>query len=481
VHLTDTTDMHTLRADVAASEAQAHEHLRKLKVLYDTAPVGLCELDLELRYVRINEALARMNGHPAAEHIGRTVMEMLPEYGARYEEEFRRVLATGIPVFEKEIEGYTDSDPGVRHWWLESWYPIFDNQGAVEGLSVVAQDVSALKRAEASLRQRETQLRVAVEAANLSAYEWDIPSGIVTRLGEVPEDAPLGARYTFDDLVSMVHPDDQASMLGRIEGTLRGETDVYISEHRSNENPKREWCWARVRGRVIRSAEGTPLVMIGVSMDITEHKRLEEALHDADRRKDDFLATLAHELRNPLAPIRNALHLLKTHTPVPKEMSHGRDVIDRQVSQMARLLDDLLDVSRISRGTMELRLDVVGIREVIDRALETSHPLIAERGHRVRLVFEGDENPPVDADVMRLAQVFANLLNNAAKYMDNDGHITVSTRRQGSDVLVSVRDTGIGIDDDNLTKSSRCSPGGRRRRTGRATGWASACRWRAAS
>ncbi len=450
VHLTDTTDVHALQADVEASTALALDHLQKLEMLYDTAPVGMCEIDSQLRYVRINSALARMNGYPAAEHIGRTVGEMIPGLADSIEEEYRRILATGIPVFEKEVEGFTAADPLVKHHWLASWYPLRNSEGVVDGISVVAQDVTELKQAEASLRQSEMQLRLAVEAANHTAYEWDIVTGVVTRLGEVPPDAPLGAQYTFADLVETVHPDDRASMLGRIEATLRGETDLYISEHRSNENPARDWCWARVRGRVIRAPDGTPLMMIGVSIDITEHKRLEHALHDADRRKDDFLATLAHELRNPLAPIRNALHLLKTQTPVPKEMTRGRDVIDRQVSQMARLLDDLLDVSRISRGTMELRLDVVDLREVIERALETSHPLIDERGHQVRLEFAEDAPLLVDADVTRLAQVFSNLLNNAAKYMDNEGHITVHASRVGSDAVVTVRDTGMGIDEKSL-------------------------------
>ncbi len=450
VHLTDTTAVHALQADVQASSALAHDHLRKLEMLYDTAPVGLCEFDSDLRYVRINSALAQMNGRPAADHIGRTVGEMIPGVADSIEAGLRRILVTGVAVFEKEVEGFTAADPLVKHHWLASWYPLRNAEGLVDGISVVVQDVTELKQAEASLRQKEMQLRLAVEAANHTAYEWDIVTGVVTRLGEVPPDAPLGARYTFPDLVETVHPDDRASMLGRVAATLRGETDEYLSEHRSNENPSRDWCWARVRGRVIRAHDGTPLMMIGVSIDITEHKRLEHALHDADRRKDDFLATLAHELRNPLAPIRNALHILKTLTPVPNEMARGRDVIDRQVSQMARLLDDLLDVSRISRGTMELRLDVVDLREVIERAMETSQPLIDERGHQVRLDFAEDTPLLVDADVTRLAQVFANLLNNAAKYMDNGGHVTVHASRVGSDAVMTVRDTGMGIDEDNL-------------------------------
>ena len=155
VHLTDTTDVHALQADVEASTALALDHLQKLEMLYDTAPVGMCEIDSQLRYVRINSALARMNGYPAAEHIGRTVGEMIPGLADSIEEEYRRILATGIPVFEKEVEGFTAADPLVKHHWLASWYPLRNAEGVVDGISVVAQDVTALKQAEASLRQNE--------------------------------------------------------------------------------------------------------------------------------------------------------------------------------------------------------------------------------------------------------------------------------------------------------------------------------------
>jgi signal transduction histidine kinase/CheY-like chemotaxis protein len=291
-----------------------------------------------------------------------------------------------------------------------------------------------------------------VEAANLTAYEWDIPAGMVRRLGEVPPDAPLGKEYTFADLVSTIHPEDQPSMVARLEATLRGDTDVYISEHRSNENPQREWCWARVRGRLIRDAEGAPLMMIGVAVDITEHKRLEEALRDADRKKDEFLATLAHELRNPLAPIRNALQLLKAQGAIRGELGLSRDIIERQVMQMARLLDDLLDVSRISRGTLELRREPIGLREVLDRALETSQPLITKNRHQFTLEMPEGEEFPLDADLVRLAQVFSNLLNNAAKYTDDGGQITVRAIREGAEAVVAVYDSGIGIDEEGLSR-----------------------------
>jgi CheY-like chemotaxis protein/nitrogen-specific signal transduction histidine kinase len=178
--------------------------------------------------------------------------------------------------------------------------------------------------------------------------------------------------------------------------------------------------------------------------DLILRFRYEQALKEADRRKDEFLATLAHELRNPLAPIRNAAEMLKVKAPTDPDLVWGRDVIERQVGQMARLLDDLLDVSRITRGKLELRKGRVTLAAVVESAVETSRPAIDGGGHRLTV-----ELPPepahLDADPVRLAQVFANLLNNAAKYTDRGGDVRLSAQLVGREVVVSVRDTGIGI------------------------------------
>jgi len=186
----------------------------------------------------------------------------------------------------------------------------------------------------------------------------------------------------------------------------------------------------------------------GITMDITERKHAEDALRQADREKDDFIATLAHELRNPLAPIRNALQILGLATePAAKEQA--RTLMGRQLDQMIRLVDDLLDVSRITRGKLELRREQIDLAAVIRSAIETSRPAIDQMGHQLAVHLPP---PPVvvDADLTRLAQVFSNLLNNSAKYMDRGGRIWLTAERQGSEVVVSVKDTGIGIAADQL-------------------------------
>jgi signal transduction histidine kinase len=175
----------------------------------------------------------------------------------------------------------------------------------------------------------------------------------------------------------------------------------------------------------------------------------EARLQEADRHKNEFLAILAHELRNPLAPIRNAVRVLRVRTPKDPELQWGREVIERQVDCLARLIDDLLDVSRISRGKLELRRQRVELASVLKGAIESSRPLIDQHGHELGVTL-----PPepiyVEADVVRLAQVFMNLLNNAAKYTNSGGRIWLTAQRQGDEVVVSVKDTGVGIPADKL-------------------------------
>lgn len=190
---------------------------------------------------------------------------------------------------------------------------------------------------------------------------------------------------------------------------------------------------------------------VNVLVDISDRKRDEVALREADRSKDEFLATLAHELRNPLAPVRNAVQILRGQTASSAEGQWAVDLIERQMQQMTRLIDDLLDVSRITRNRIELRRERVDLIKALEVAVETSRPIIDLAGHELTL----DLVPQplyVEADVTRLAQAIANLLNNAAKYTEHRGHISLLAERQGSDAVITVRDDGIGISPEMLPR-----------------------------
>jgi PAS domain S-box-containing protein len=194
----------------------------------------------------------------------------------------------------------------------------------------------------------------------------------------------------------------------------------------------------------VLGASGEVEAVAGTTRDVTERKQLEKSLLEADRRKDEFLATLAHELRNPLAPIRNAVHLLKMTNPSDAKVRSARDIIDRQVQHMVRLVDDLLEVSRITLGQVNLRNDRINLRRVLTDALEAASPVIEAGKHGLAVQLPA-EVLQLEGDATRLSQVFQNLLDNAAKYTPSGGEITLRAERRGSEVMVSVRDTGVGI------------------------------------
>lgn len=194
----------------------------------------------------------------------------------------------------------------------------------------------------------------------------------------------------------------------------------------------------------VNDAEGRFVRVAGIFQDITRHKRAERLLRDEERRRDDFLAMLAHELRNPLAPMRSAIDLLMNQTPSREDMFRARDVIARQLHHLTRLVDELLDISRFNQGVITLREDLVELRSALNTAVETVRPQMESRRHSLRLSLP--EQPlPVRGDLVRLTQIFANLLHNAAQYTPDGGRITVDAAVDGDHVCVNIRDDGRGL------------------------------------
>jgi signal transduction histidine kinase/CheY-like chemotaxis protein len=213
--------------------------------------------------------------------------------------------------------------------------------------------------------------------------------------------------------------------------------------------------WMAYKALALRNDAGKPVAIGTVSQDVTQRKELENDLRrlafelsEADKRKDEFLATLAHELRGPLAPLANVLELWKRTSSAP-QLRRARETMERQLGQMVRLVDDLLDLNRITRNRLELRKTRIELATVIAHAVEAVRPLIDAHNQKFAVTLP-EEPCELDADPARLAQVFANLLNNSSKYTDTGGQILLSARRDGDDVIVRVRDTGIGIPPEKL-------------------------------
>ncbi|GAB3452751.1 hypothetical protein GCM10027321_01900 [Massilia terrae] len=207
--------------------------------------------------------------------------------------------------------------------------------------------------------------------------------------------------------------------------------------------------WFLVRALPILDAEGKVRHWFGTDTNIDKRLRLEQELKEGNRRKDEFIATLAHELRNPLAPIQAGLELMKLNPAFPPPLVRTRDIMSRQLAHLVRLIDDLLDVSRISSGKLDLQLAAVPLRDVIESALETSRPHIEASGHRLDVSLPA-EPLLVNGDLVRLAQVVGNLLNNGAKYTPDGGAVGISAQREDKEAVIRVSDNGIGIDREML-------------------------------
>ncbi len=309
----------------------------------------------------------------------------------------------------------------------------------------------------------EEQFRLLVESVRDYAIFMLDPTGRVATWN-------VGAKrikgYTAEEIIgkhfSTFYPPEAASN-GRVEHELQAA----IREGRFEEEGWRvrkdgTRFWASVVLSPIRDVQGQLVGFAKVTRDLTEHKRAQEeqaarqaaeaarqAAEEANRAKDEFLAMLGHELRNPLAPIATALQLMQMRGD--RSTSREQQVIERQVRHMMRLVDDLLDVSRITRGTLELKPEPLDVREVIAKAMELASPLLEQRRHHVRI--DAPEQPVlVEADDARLTQVFGNILMNAARYTNEGGHISVEISKSGEDVEVAISDDGQGITPELLPK-----------------------------
>lgn len=309
------------------------------------------------------------------------------------------------------------------------------------------------------------RLRRAIAAADLRLWDWDLETDLVYVNDQL---SPLFGLPGGEQLVplsavlNLVHPDDVAQALAAIAAVRAGTSTQYAIDQRIRAADG-TWRWVASRGRVTEWVSHRAARISGTSTDIDERKRAEErlaaALADrerlqqdllaADRKKDDFIATLAHELRNPLAPIRGAAALLRQPDLAGAQRNECLEVIDRQVGQMAHLLEDLLDVSRFTRGKITLRVEVLELAGVIAQAVEVARPMIEAARHRLTLDLPA-ESVWLEGDATRLSQIFSNLLTNAAKYSEPGGRIHLSARVADDRVTVEVADTGIGLAAEHL-------------------------------
>lgn len=361
--------------------------------------------------------------------------------------------ATIIPAIlydpEATIPGSGPRENPAR--WVQGFiYPIKDQGGTIREVVLVHQDITLQRRAEDELRDVARRLDLALAASRAGDWRWDAPTDLVTLSARAAEifGIPQGPHMTWTDMQGLLHPDDAARAAAAVEAAVATHGD-YDIEYRVRV-AEGGWRWVLARGRAEYDEAGGIVCMRGLVQDVSEPKRLEEELQrkveelaEADRRKNEFLAMLGHELRNPLAPIMHAVEVLRLK---PSSVEWARELISRQVGHLTRLVDDLLEVSRITRGQIQLLRDRVDLNEVVRSTLESS-------AHRQELLLRLGPGPLwVHADPIRLSQIVGNLVHNAFKYTPEEGRIEISARADGAQAVLVVQDTGVGIPPEMLPK-----------------------------
>jgi len=342
---------------------------------------------------------------------------------------------------------------GEVRWNSDQGEFSYDEDGHAIRMIGVVIDITERKKIEEEVKRSQERLNLALEAGNLGLWDWHIPTGAVhfggnwaSMLGFSPDDIEPHVR-AWEHLV---HPDDKADVERELKRHLDGLTPVYEVEHRLR-TKSGAWIWILDRGRVVeRDAQGRAIRAVGIHADVHEQRMIREKLNSEAKKKDEFIATLAHELRNPLAPIRTGLEIIK-RDPSGTAASQAREMMNRQLLHMVRLIEDLLDISRISLGRLELRLEKITLQAVVESALENSRPAIETAMHQLTVRMPKEE-VPFRGDLARLSQVLGNLLINAAKYTLPGGKISLIANLDGNEIVIRVADTGIGIPADKLSE-----------------------------
>ena len=425
----------------AEAQLRASRHAEDIEHILQSIGEGFVAVDREFRYVYVNAVAERMLERSRDELLGRRPWDVFADdVTADARRELEAVMAAGTP---RRSEVYV---PGWNRWFENRVYP------SSTGLSIFFADVTARVEAEAALRHSRDVLSLAMRGGAMGAWSRDLATNEVwwsPELEEIVGLAPGSFSGTEDAFFEMVHDEDRDAVSRAVGDAVVNRTD-YIVDFRFR-HASGEWRWMEGRGRATYAADGSPRSVYGIGVDVTARKRAEAALEAArdaaeaaNRLKDQFLANLSHELRTPLNAILGYARLLQTGIIGPDKWRQAIAVIERNAVAQNQLVEDLLDMSRITTGTVHLDPAPVPIASVIRQAVDAVRP--AAEGKKLALVLELDPFAGmVSADATRLQQVFWNLLNNAVKFTPPGGRIAVRLERAGAAVEAAISDTGIGI------------------------------------
>jgi PAS domain S-box-containing protein len=438
---------------ILAARRRAEEALRRqsewLRITLASIGDAVISTDAEGRVTFMNGVAESLTGWPQAEAIGRPLPEVFRIVNERTRQPVENPALRAVR--EGAVVGLANhtvliARDGTERPIDDSAAPTRDDSGAPVGAVLVFRDVTERKDAEEAQARLAAIVESSEDAIVSKTLDGVIRSwnaGAERLFGYAPHEA-VGRPITL--IIPPERHDEEHEILARI---ARGDRVEHFETVRVSKQGRRIDISLTVSP--VRDRAGRIIGASKIARDITDRKRAEEALREADRRKDQFIALLAHELRNPLAPLRNGLQVLRLAGGDANAVAQARDMMERQLGHMVRLIDDLLDVSRISQNKMELRRSRVLLTDIVSSAVETARPAIEAAGHEL-IISLPPEPVHLDADLTRLAQVFSNLLTNSAKYTERGGRIWLAAERRGGEVVVSVRDTGIGIPADALPR-----------------------------
>ncbi len=411
-------------------------------ILWETEPAGSCTF--------LSRGWTEFTGQETGDGLGYGWAEIVdPADRERVRASFFGANAERAPF---QLEFRLQRPGGGSRWVLAAGRPRFDRHGAFQGYAGSIVNIDEHKQADARLRENEQRMRLAAEVARVGTFEWDIRSDVnlwTPELEAIYGLPPGSFAGSYEAWRACVHPDDIEAAEAAVAESL--ETGQFGAEWRIFW-PDGSIRWVEGRGWVFHDESGEPLRMIGVNFDITDRRHADDALREASERKDAFLAVLAHELRNPLGPVRNAAGILTRVGQDNELIRQATQVIERQVSHMARLTDDLLDVSRIARGQIRLRTETVDLGEILRQTAEDYRATLeGDAGLALVLDIPGEPVWAV-ADPVRLAQAIGNLLHNAGKFTDAGGSVRVALRQSGGTATVAVSDDGRGMSRDMLAR-----------------------------